>query len=54
MIFWMGGPQLGEFEAGLLAAAIGAPLAVVFGGAATVALVGIMALSIPTIRNYAQ
>jgi hypothetical protein len=29
MIFWMGGPQLGEFEAGLLAALIGAQLSVV-------------------------
>ncbi len=54
MIFWMGGPQLGEFEAGLLAAAAGAPLAVAIGGVATLALVGIMAVSIPTIRNYAQ
>ncbi|HEY0545466.1 MAG TPA: hypothetical protein VGC91_08835, partial [Pyrinomonadaceae bacterium] len=32
MIFFMGGPQLGEMEAGALAAAIGAPLSVVTGG----------------------
>ncbi len=32
MIFFMGGPQLGELEAGLLAAAVGAPLSVVLGG----------------------
>ncbi|MGH9942653.1 MAG: MFS transporter [Pyrinomonadaceae bacterium] len=32
MIFFMGGPQLGELEAGLLAAAVGAPLSVVAGG----------------------
>ena len=32
MIFFMGGPQLGELEAGLLAAAVGAPAAVVAGG----------------------
>jgi hypothetical protein len=32
MIFFMGGPQLGELEAGLLAAAVGAPLSVVVGG----------------------
>lgn len=32
MIFFMGGPQLGELEAGALAAAIGAPLAVATGG----------------------
>lgn len=32
MIFFMGGPQLGELEAGALAAIIGAPLAVATGG----------------------
>lgn len=32
MIFFMGGPQLGELEAGLLAAAVGAPFSVVIGG----------------------
>jgi len=52
MIFFMGGPQLGEFEAGLVAAAVGAPLSVVLGGAATLGMLGIMALSIPTLRNY--
>src|SRR5436853_3963942 len=34
MIFFMGGPQLGEVEAGTVAAIIGAPLSVVTGGAA--------------------
>ncbi len=32
MIFWMGGPQLGEFEAGLLAALISVQLSVVVEG----------------------
>jgi MFS family permease len=32
MIFFMSGPQLGELEAGVLAAVIGAPLSVVTGG----------------------
>ena len=32
MMFFMGGPQLGELEAGSLAALIGAPLSVVVGG----------------------
>ena len=39
----MGGPQLGEFEAGLAAAAFGAPIAVAAGGVGvllTAALVG--------------
>src|SRR5215467_482991 len=44
MIFFMGGPQLGEFEAGLVAAAAGAPLSVVLGGIATLGMLGIMAL----------
>jgi hypothetical protein len=41
MIFWMGGPQLGEFEAGLLAALIGVPLSVVAGEVATIVLLGL-------------
>src|ERR1700754_661271 len=36
MIFFMGGPQLGEMEAGTVAALIGAPLSVVTGGVACV------------------
>ncbi|HEY0077830.1 MAG TPA: MFS transporter [Pyrinomonadaceae bacterium] len=32
MIFFMGGPQLGEFEAGLLARMVGAQMSVVLGG----------------------
>ena len=34
MIFFMGGPQLGNLEAGLLAGAVGAPLSVAIGGVA--------------------
>lgn len=52
MIFFMGGPQLGEFEAGLLAAAIGAPLSVVVGGVGTLIVVGIIAAKITVLRNY--
>lgn len=52
MIFFMGGPQLGEFEAGLLAAALGGPISVVVGGVATIVVVGIMAIKIPGLRNY--
>jgi MFS family permease len=52
MIFWMGGPQLGEFEAGLLAALIGVQLSVVAGGVATIVFVGIMALLVPALRKY--
>lgn len=52
MIFFMGGPQLGEFEAGMLAAVIGAPLSVVVGGIATIAVVGLVAVKIPVLRRY--
>lgn len=52
MIFFMGGPQLGNLEAGLVAAAIGAPLTVVTGGIAVVALVGWTALRFPVLRRF--
>lgn len=52
MIFFMGGPQLGEMESGALAALVGAPLAVAFGGAATLVLVGLTALRVPALRHY--
>lgn len=52
MIFIMGGPQLGEFEAGFVAALIGAPLSVVTGGIGTLLAVGIIAYTIPILRNY--
>jgi len=52
MIFFMGGPQLGEFEAGILAAAIGASSSVVIGGVGTLLVVAVMASIIPVLRNY--
>ena len=45
-------PQLGEFEAGLLAALIGAQLSVVVGGVATIVFVGVMAFPVPALRKY--
>jgi len=52
MIFFMGGPQLGEFQAGFLAAFLGAPLAVALGGVGTLVVVGIMAYAVPILRRY--
>lgn len=52
MIFFMGGPQLGNLEAGLLAAALGAPISVVIGGVATIVLVAATALGYPQLRKY--
>jgi MFS family permease len=52
MIFFMGGPQLGELEAGLLAAAVGAPLSVVLGGAGCLVAVVIAACTARTLLSY--
>lgn len=52
MIFFMGGPQLGEIEAGVAAALLGAPWSVVLGGAATVILVALTGVIVPVLRNY--
>jgi hypothetical protein len=52
MIFFMGGPQLGELEAGLVAAAFGVPFSIFSGGLATVLLTIWIAWKYPQLRNY--
>ncbi len=52
MIFFMGGPQLGEVEAGLAAAAWGAPVSVVLGGIGTIIAACALAFFIPKLRKY--
>ena len=52
MMFFMGGPQLGELEAGLVASLFGAPFAIFSGGVATVLLTGWVAWRYPSIRRY--
>lgn len=52
MLFFMGGPQLGELEAGLVAAAFGAPFAIFTGGLVTVLLTAWVAWRYPSIRRY--
>ena len=52
MMFFMGGPQLGELEAGLVAAAFGVPFAIVSGGVATVLLTLLVAWKFPILRRY--
>jgi MFS family permease len=52
MIFFMGGPQLGELEAGLVAAVFGVPFAIFTGGIATVLMTGWVAWRYPRLRNY--
>jgi MFS family permease len=52
MIFFMGGPQLGEFEAGVLASAVGGPLSVVLGGIGTLVAIAAMTILVPTLRKF--
>jgi MFS family permease len=52
MLFFMGGPQLGELEAGLVAQAFGAPLSVVSGGILCIAATGWIAARTPELRKY--
>ncbi|MCX7840481.1 MAG: MFS transporter [Anaerolineae bacterium] len=52
MIFFQGGPQLGNLEAGIVAALFGAPFAVISGGIATILLVLVTAWRVPELRNY--
>lgn len=52
MIFFMGGPQLGEAEAGILAAAVGSPTSVVIGGLGAIISAIILATFILKLRRY--
>jgi MFS family permease len=52
MMFFMGGPQLGEFEAGVVARAFGPVISVVSGGIATVVVVAWIAYNFPTLTRY--
>ena len=52
MMFFMGGPQLGELEAGSLAALIGAPLSVVTGGVACLVCAAIAAVKSKSLMDF--
>jgi len=52
MVFFMGGPQLGELEAGLVAQWLGAVFSVVSGGVACVAATAWIAATTPALRAY--
>ncbi|MBI3911254.1 MAG: MFS transporter [Armatimonadetes bacterium] len=52
MIFFQGGPQLGEMEAGLVAGWRGAPFSVVSGGIACLLTVGAVVVRAPWLRRY--
>ncbi len=52
MIFFMGGPQLGEMEAGFAAALLGAPLSVITGGLGCLIAVALTAWKAPALREF--
>lgn len=52
MVFFMGGPQLGELEAGLMARAYGAVFSVVSGGVATLIATGLIGAMARRLRHY--
>ena len=51
-IFFMGGPQLGEVEAGLVAQFFGAPIAIVSGGIGCIVAVGLIIRRWPQLTTY--
>jgi MFS family permease len=52
MVFFMGGPQLGELEAGLVAQWLGAVVSVVSGGIGCVVATAWLAATTPALRRY--
>ena len=52
MVFFIGGPQLGEFEAGAVANWLGATFSVVSGGVGCVLATGWVAATTPALRRY--
>jgi MFS family permease len=52
MVFFMGGPQLGELEAGAVANVFGAPFSVISGGIGCLLATTWVALSTPGLRGY--
>jgi MFS family permease len=52
MIFFQGGPQLGEMEAGLVAQLFGAPIAIISGGIGCIIAVILISHRWPQIRAY--
>lgn len=52
MMFFMGGPQLGELEAGALAAVVGAPLSVVIGGLGSLICAAIAAVKSKSLMEF--
>jgi MFS family permease len=54
MVFFMGGPQLGELEAGAVANWLGAPISVISGGVGCLVATGWIAAATPGLRRYGR
>ena len=54
MVFFMGGPQLGELEAGAVANWLGAPFSVVSGGVGCLIATASVAVLTPALRRYGR
>jgi MFS family permease len=52
MVFYMGGPQLGELEAGLAAKVIGIGPSISLGGAGVILVTILLGIFVPTLRRY--
>ncbi|MEF3273095.1 MAG: MFS transporter [Chloroflexus sp.] len=52
MLFFAGGPQLGEIEAGVAARLLGTQLSVALGGLACVVMTAIVVAKVPILRSY--
>jgi hypothetical protein len=52
MVFFIGGPQLGEMEAGAVANWLGAPFSVISGGLGCILAVAWLAAATPELRRY--
>src|SRR5207247_8633336 len=52
MVFFMGGPQLGELEAGAVANWFGAPFSVISGGVGCLIATAWVAVATPALRRY--
>src|SRR6185437_2798810 len=51
MLFFMGGPQLGELEAGVVADWLGAPFSVISGGVGCLVATAALAATTPELRH---
>jgi hypothetical protein len=52
MLFYIGGPQLGEVEAGIAALVIGIGPSIALGGVAVIVVTALTGYLVPSLRNY--